>query len=418
MKYTVWAGAFAVLATPLAAEIINIEPGADAEEMLQEALILAEPGDEIVIAEGFYPIRNQLSLAVEDVTVRGAGMDKTILSFDGQTGGSEGLLITADGAVVQDLAVEDTLGDGIKSKGVDGVAFVRVRVEWTNGPDELNGAYGLYPVQSSNVLIEDSVAIGASDAGIYVGQSDGIIVRGSRAEYNVAGLEIENSFNADVYSNHLENNTGGILVFDLPDLPIQGGNHVRVFDNVSINNNVKNFAPEGNIVGIVPAGTGMLVMGNTDVEVFGNTFDQNQTANFLFGAYVRDYDDENFQPYPKRVHIHHNIFGRGGYAPDDSEFGNVLRDVVGAPVPDIVFDGVMPVWRYLTIGVPSDWEHSIHSNSHSSERIYANADFVGYFGLTWFHSVGRDVSEHSAELEPLPAATVTIRGQDVTSEMF
>jgi parallel beta-helix repeat protein len=68
-----------------------------------------------------------------------------------------------------------------------------VRVEWTNGPDENNGAYGLYPVQSSNVLIEESVVIGASDAGIYVGQSNNIIVRNSRVEFNVAGIEIENS---------------------------------------------------------------------------------------------------------------------------------------------------------------------------------------------------------------------------------
>ena len=79
--------------------------------------------------------------------------------------------------------------------GADGVVFRRVRVEWTNGPSSENGAYGLYPVECRNVLIEECVAIGASDAGIYVGQSVDVIVRRSRAEYNVAGIEIENTRN-------------------------------------------------------------------------------------------------------------------------------------------------------------------------------------------------------------------------------
>lgn len=70
----------------------------------------------------------------------------------------------------------------------------------------------------TNVLIEGCTAIGASDAGIYVGQSKNIIVRNSRAYHNVAGIEIENSLMADVYDNESTENTGGVLVFDLPDL--------------------------------------------------------------------------------------------------------------------------------------------------------------------------------------------------------
>ena len=87
-------------------------------------------------------------------------------------------------------------------KGVDGISFIRVRTEWTGGVSSDNGAYGLYPVESKNVLIDSCVAIGASDAGIYVGQSENIIVKNSRAEFNVAGIEIENSYYADVFDNH------------------------------------------------------------------------------------------------------------------------------------------------------------------------------------------------------------------------
>lgn len=419
MKTTTAAAALVLaLASPAFSEVIRIMPGPDAEEALQEALILAQPGDEIELAPGTYAIRNQLSLDVADVTLRGAGMDASVLSFKGQTGGSEGLLVTGDGAILMDFAVEDSKGDGIKSKGVDGIAIIRVRTEWTNGPDPGNGAYGLYPVSSRNVLIDGALAIGASDAGIYVGQSENIIVRNSRAEYNVAGLEIENSYFADVHDNHLENNTGGILIFDLPDLPQQGGHHVRVFDNVSVNNNTGNFAPPGNIVGIVPAGTGMLIMANADVEVFGNRLENNRTVNLVFGSYVEETEDPNYRPHPRRIHIHHNSFGPGGQDPDDSEFGNVLREVLGAPVPNIVWDGVMTVGQYFTFGLPRGDAHAIHDNDHGGQAPYANADFMGYFGLPWLHKVTRDIREHDAALTPLPPARVVIRGQDVTGVSF
>ncbi|MEK9735532.1 MAG: parallel beta-helix domain-containing protein, partial [Paracoccaceae bacterium] len=181
-------------------------------------MILASPGDEIVIAEGIYSIKNQLSLAVDDLTITGAGMDKTILNFASQIGGSEGFLVTGNGAILRDFAIENTKVDAIKSKGVDGIAFVRMRVEWTGGPDVNNGAYGFYPVSSRNVLLDGVVAIGASDAGIYVGQSTNIIARNSQAAFNVAGLEIENCHFAD---------TSGLYLNVEEDRPLHLGVHKR-----------------------------------------------------------------------------------------------------------------------------------------------------------------------------------------------
>ena len=112
------------------------------------------------------------------------------------------------------------------------------------------------------MLIEDCIARDASDAGIYVGQSENIIVRRNRAEHNVAGIEIENSINADVYENIATDNTGGILVFSLPDLPKKVGRHCRVYNNQIVENNHPNFAPKGNTVASVPAGTGVMIMAN------------------------------------------------------------------------------------------------------------------------------------------------------------
>lgn len=313
------------------------------EESLQQQLIEAQAGDVIEIPEGVHDITRSLSLTVSGVTIRGAGIDASILSFSNQIQGAEGLLVSANDFVIEDLAIEDTVGDALKINQSRNVVIRNVRTEWTGGPLSTNGAYGIYPVQSQNILIEGAVAIGASDAGIYVGQSEQIIVRNSRAEYNVAGIEIENSTFADVYGNLATNNTGGILVFDLPNLPVQGGRNTRVFNNQIVNNNVDNFAPEGNIVASVPAGTGLMVMANDSIEVFGNEFTDNQTASVLIVSYLlsgRPHDDANYDPYPEAIFVHDNQYTGGGNAPD-SEPLQLLQAATGQAIPDIVWDGMV-----------------------------------------------------------------------------
>ena len=313
------------------------------EEALQEKLIMAQPGDVIEIPAGVHEMTRSLSLNAPGVTIRGEGMDVSILSFKNQAQGAEGLLVNANDFVLEDLALEDTVGDALKINQSENVVIRNVRTEWTGGPLTTNGAYGIYPVQTKNMLIEGAVAIGASDAGIYLGQSSQIIVRNSPAEYNVAGIEIENSTYADVYDNVPTNNTRGILVFDLPNLPVQGGRNTRVFNNDIVNNNVDNFAPEGNIVGTVPAGTGLMVLANDSIEIFGNRFVDNQTANVMIVSYLINglpIDDPNYDPFPEAIYIHDNSFEGGGDSPD-SEPLVALQAATGQPIPDVVWGGAI-----------------------------------------------------------------------------
>lgn len=324
---------------PLMAKDIPVEAGAGAQERLQEALILAQSGDVVKLGEGRFDLTDGLSLDVADVTVRGAGPDKSVLNFAGQLAAGEGLLVTSDNVVLRDFAVEDSKGDAIKSKGADNIVYHNLRVEWTGGPKETNGAYGIYPVESENVLIDSVLVIGASDAGIYVGQSRNIIVRDSIARFNVAGIEIENSFNADVHDNIATKNTGGILVFDLPNLPQQGGHNVRVFDNVVVENDTPNFAPKGNIVASVPAGTGVMVMANRDIEIFENVFDGNGSSNIMIIGYRQPFDDVKYQPMVRNVRISANAHGKTGFAPK-FDGGDMLAAAFGGTVPPIIWDGV------------------------------------------------------------------------------
>lgn len=321
------------------AKTIDVAAGPDAQERLQEALILAESGDEIALGEGRFTLTDGLSLDVDNVTVRGSGPKATILDFTDQKGSGEGLLVTSDDIMLRDFAIINTKGDGIKSKGADNIVYYNIRVEWTGGPQTSNGAYGIYPVESTNVLVDKATVIGASDAGIYVGQSRNIIVRNSMALYNVAGIEIENSFNADVHSNIAMHNTGGILIFDLPNLPQQGGHNVRVYSNRVTDNDVANFAPAGNIVASVPMGTGVMVMANRDVEIFGNIFGNNASANIIMVGYQQPYDDAQYQPVVRNVRINSNRHGKAGYAPAFPG-GAQLAALMGGTVPPIIWDGV------------------------------------------------------------------------------
>ncbi|MDP3739745.1 MAG: parallel beta-helix domain-containing protein [Hyphomonadaceae bacterium] len=315
-----------------------IAPGPTAYTDLQKRLIEAKPGDKIELAAGTFDFTDGLSLDVDNVSVTGAGQGQTILSFKGQTGAGEGLLVTSNGVTLSDFTMQDSKGDGIKSKGSDGITFKNLTVEWTGGPLATNGAYGVYPVESKNVMIDGVTVRGASDAGIYVGQSENIIVRNSRAEFNVAGIEIENSTHADVYDNVATKNAGGILVFDLPNLPVMGGHSTRVFRNQIVENDTQNFAPPGNIVANVPTGTGLMLMANKNVHVFENTFDKNKTAHVMVIAYSSEYDDPTYNPLPRDFVIRDNTYGEGGNDPQ----GRLapLAPALGGSLPAIVWDGV------------------------------------------------------------------------------
>ncbi|MDK2761046.1 MAG: right-handed parallel beta-helix repeat-containing protein [Sphingopyxis sp.] len=331
----------ASVATPTMAETINVSATTpDANEKLQEALILAKPGDVVQLGAGVWNLADGLSLDVPNVTIRGAGAGEggSILDFSAQQGAGEGLLVTSDDVFLTDFAVLNTKGDGIKSKGADRIVYHKLRVEWTAGPKQTNGAYGIYPVESRDVLIDSVFVRGASDAGIYVGQSRNIVVRESIAQENVAGIEIENSYDADVHDNVATKNTGGILVFDLPSLPMQGGHNVRVFENVVKDNSTPNFAPKGNIVASVPTGTGVLIMANRNVEIFDNIFDQNGTANVMIVGYRYEHKDPQYQPLPKAIVVRDNQHGKAGYAPGFPG-GDRMAAAMGGSIPPILWDG-------------------------------------------------------------------------------
>ena len=377
----------------------TIQPGPLSYEEIQKALILSKPGDIIKLGEGVFEFEDGLSLDINNVTISGEGINKTILSFKNQKSGAEGLMITSNGVILKDFAVEDTIGDAIVVNGDKGIRFIRVRTEWTGGPKESNGAYGFYPVQSTDVLIDGCIAIGASDAGIYVGQSERIKVLNSIARYNVAGIEIENSFFAEVIGNISEHNTGGILVFDLPDLPQQGGHHILVENNIVRNNDTENFAPEGNIVGNTPNGTGIMVMANQFVEIKNNEIKNNATAGILIASYQDEAEDKNYNPIASNVFIHGNSLINNGFNVDKVR-ASPISEVINGKVPDIIWDGVVPLTEW--IGIRSSKRIILGDNySNSDTPVFANLKLMTKFLISYLHKVDTNYENYRGELKSI-----------------
>lgn len=291
--------------------IINITAGTTAAAQAQTAFIEVDTNFTIIFGEGTFSFTNTLSMdGKKKVIIKGAGRDKTFLDFSGQTSGGEGVLVTKSNSIrFEDITIRDSKGDALKARDCNKISFVNVGTVWSGTPKQANGAYGLYPVLCTEVYIDKCYAYGASDAGIYVGQSDMIILKNSVAEGNVAGIEIENSTNADVFDNEAFDNTGGILVFDLPGLT-KYGNNTRVYNNNVHDNNRINFAPKGNIVANVPAGTGCMILSTKNVEIFNNKLVENTFAGVLVVNYLifnSMPNDPKYDPFPAGIYIHDNM---------------------------------------------------------------------------------------------------------------
>ena len=378
------------------------------EKEFQTKLILAESGDTLKIPTGIQQLLGTLSLdGKENIVISGNGINESILSFKNQEDGAEGLrIINCKNIRLENFTIQDTKGDGIKVQETDGINMVNVKAEWTNGPNPENGAYGLYPVQCRNVVIDKCISVGASDAGIYVGQSVNIVVKDSEAYYNVAGIEIENSINADVFDNYVQHNTGGILIFDLPDLIVKKGQNVRVFDNRVEENNLDNFAPPGNIVSTVPAGTGIMVLATSDIEIFNNRILNNKSVGTGIVSYFMTelpVTDSLYNPYTSAIYIHDNVYKRRKQLPTlKHDIGKLFFIKFGRDVPDVIYDGMTDPKYIDSDGVVFPEHNLCIYNNFGSEFVNLEIDtnFEKWY-TPYFTRFSQDLSRFSCELAPL-----------------
>jgi parallel beta-helix repeat protein len=383
----------------------TVDMAGDPTDALQTALIEASSGDTVCIPPGTYGISREISLAsARNLTLRGTGeRDEVVLDFADQAAGADGINVTADGFTIENLWVKNTRGNGIVVKADDSV-FRNIRVSWDAGSVTENGAYAVYPTNCNRTLIDGIEVSGAADAGVYVGQCTGAIVRNCKAHGNVLGIEIENTTDADVYDNEVWDNTGGILVDLLPNKQKKTSNNALVRNNLIYDNNRPNFAPPGGIIAAVPAGTGIMVLAASDTEIRGNTLRDNDGVAVVVVSYEiigllvgQQSTDPETDQWPKRTFVGGNTYESNGTNPTGT-YAALLGDSLDS-LEDVLWDGYLdPEYLAADGGAGDDASMELCLGTPEQDSF---RNFNGPGGLS--PDVHRtDPTPHQCTLDPLP----------------
>jgi cytochrome c peroxidase len=286
-----------------------VNPG----QTIQAAVDKAAPGDIVQGMPGTY--HEAVLVQTPSLSLQGIVQGDQRPVLDGQGQLANGVLSIANFFTVSGLRIINYTSNGATAQGTTGPIFRDLITDKT-------GEYGIFPILSSNILIENCVTSGVIDTGIYVGQSRGITVTNNEAYANVSGFEIENSVDAVVENNYAHDNTGGILVFLLPGKTATEGSHTRLADNRIENNNLANFSRPEMTVHLVPAGTGVLIVSADSTEVTANTFRGNKSfavglvALTDFPAFFGKNRLWDIPTVPENNWVHDNTFDNNGYAAD------------------------------------------------------------------------------------------------------
>lgn len=296
-------------------------------ESISDAVKKAKGGAVIEVEPGIY--KETVTVDKHDITLRGKVDGDSRPVLEGENKLNDGLIASGNNFVMSGFKIQNYKGNGISTQGSNGVKLIDIFVDGT-------GVYGLYPVQSKNILIENCKATKIKDAAIYVGESHDIVVRNNEVYGNVAGIEIENSTNAVVENNDAHDNTGGILAFALPNKMVTVCENVAIKNNRVVNNNVKNFGDPKSIIGRLPSGSGIIIMAADAVVVRDNEIKNNSS----FGVAMIELDlfedpkkDPKLEPNPDRNQILNNVYEKNGTKPT-----GMVKEMLGKGA-DVIWSG-------------------------------------------------------------------------------
>lgn len=330
-------------------------------ELIMDAVKAAQPGDTIQIMPGTY--HETVYVDKESISLVGVIKEGARATLDGKGVLNDAILYSGNNFVVENLKITQYKGNGIM--GQAGNNFV-IR----NNVIVDTGIYGIFPQLGKNGVVEHNVISGIEDAAIYVGMSDNIQVAYNDVFESVAGIEIENSRHAIVEHNYVHNNTGGILAFITPGLPIKTTYDVIIRNNFVVDNNHENFAIPGSMVAMIPPGSGIVVWAGDDVIIEGNIITNNKTAGILISDHIsfgNATGDPDSEPYPDRTMILDNLMMDNGYDTIDEVKALMLTEFKQGK-PDIVKVGggidscIINRHRYVTVGV-DDWKECDFTNT-------------------------------------------------------
>ena len=262
---------------------------------IQAAIEAAAPGDTVSVAPGTYK-GPTVRVTKSNLTLEGS-VAATIDATGNQYGITVGSKLefeegptcpafTVSNFRIRGLTVENADETGLFLFGVDGF-------EVASGRYLDNGQYGIFPRCSHNGLIVKNSGGGGNDATIYVGVDHNVAVEDNNLTEGELGIELESTNDSIVRGNKLKENTTGIFVIVLPNLPKASTERALIEGNVVQKNNRPNpFPPvcEGpetppgcveeffDDLQLLPSGTGILNVGGVDITIRNNQVTNNSTV--------------------------------------------------------------------------------------------------------------------------------------------
>ncbi|HEX6227703.1 MAG TPA: parallel beta-helix domain-containing protein [Chryseolinea sp.] len=337
----------AVAPGTVSGKTIDVKPGGS----IQEAVGKANPGDLIRIYPGMY--HETVYIDKDNISLQGVIENGEWPVLDGEKKLNDAILYSGNGILIENIKITNYKGNAIM--GQAGNNYV-IRNNWIVD----TGVYGIFPQFGKNGIVERNVLTGIEDAAIYIGMCDNVDVRFNEVYGNVAGIEIENSRHALVEYNYAHDNTGGILAFLTPGLPIKTCFDVIIRNNFVYNNNTKNFGAVGSTVSHIPKGTGILIMAADDVTLENNIIMGNDNAGITITDYgyagVDHASDPESEPNSDRITLLDNFMSGNGKNPID-EVKALMITKLSQTGPDIIAVGggvgscIVNPSRYTTFGV-------------------------------------------------------------------
>lgn len=383
------------------------------EKNLQLELILAQDGDTVLIEPGFFPMLGTISIEnKKNLTVKGSGISKSIISFNTQISGTEGIKIkNCQNIIFQDFSIQGYKQDAILFEKVNGIELRNLKIMLNQEKVEKNDQNSLFLKNCTNFIIQDCLFKSAINCGLSISESINGVVKFSEFMKNSIGIKIINSSSIDIHSNNIFDNAGGIALMSLPDLSLPDAKKIRLFDNIIKDNNYKNKSKIENSSYLVPSGSGIFLLAAENLEIFNNSIIDNKTFGISILSYLitgLSTKDSQYSPYSSSIFIHDNILRKRNKIPElKNLIGRILFYKFFRNAPNIIYDGnINPVFLGKYDIQPDFRRICIVDNKGAS---YINLNVKRNF-KTWYKpyivQYETDINECFCVQKPLPQINI------------
>jgi len=186
---------------------------------------------------------------------------------------------------IQGFTVQGFAGFGIYLACVDGFCV-------RNNISQHNDTYAIFPVRSSKGRMTGNTgSTTLTDACIYVGQDDDILVDHNHATDCQIGLQIENSTHIRMRDNVSTGNTAGMIVDILNGRQVKVVSDNVVSHNLLEDNNRPNSAPVGDDTHDIQPGIGLIIDGAQRTNISRNIISGNSLAGMTLLSFCFDRAD-------------------------------------------------------------------------------------------------------------------------------